>query len=91
MGVEVYGISRDVFHKARRFAWRRFGTVPFAMRRTSFALVFLLMAVSATQASPFRVGEPVPELTLPSLSDGSPLSLSDFRGKRVMLHVWASW
>ncbi len=54
-------------------------------------LFFLLAAASSTGASPFRVGEPVPRLRLPSVSGGSPLSLSDFRGEKLMLHVWASW
>jgi len=36
-------------------------------------------------------GEPFPDLVLPSMDDGSPMSIADFRGKRVMLHVFASW
>ena len=38
-----------------------------------------------------RVGEPFPDLVLPSLEDGSPLSISHFRGQKVILHVFASW
>ncbi len=52
---------------------------------------FTLATASGAGASPFRVGEPVPRLRLPSVADGSPLSLADFRGEKVMLHVWASW
>ncbi len=36
------------------------------------------------------VGDPAPEFTLPSL-DGQPVSLSSYRGKRVILFMWASW
>jgi hypothetical protein len=50
-----------------------------------------LSIASAASASPFRVGEPVPQLRLPSIEDGRPLSLAEFRGEKVMLHVWASW
>ena len=37
-----------------------------------------------------RVGEPFPDLALPTL-DGSTRSISDFRGQKVILHVFASW
>ena len=37
------------------------------------------------------IGEPFPDLTLPSLEDGSPAAISDFRGQRLILHVFASW
>ncbi|ANM29684.1 hypothetical protein ABI59_08965 [Acidobacteria bacterium Mor1] len=40
---------------------------------------------------PFEVGQPFPELSLPSAEDGQPLSIRDFRGKKVVLHVFASW
>jgi hypothetical protein len=38
-----------------------------------------------------QVGQPVPDFVLPSLEDGSPMSLAQFRGKKVLLHVFASW
>ena len=37
-----------------------------------------------------KVGEEAPDFTLPSL-DGKPVSLSDYRGKRVVVFMWASW
>ena len=56
-------------------------------------VVALLVLATAAEAgaSPFRVGEPVPRLRLPSIEDGRPLTLADFRGEKLMLHVWASW
>ncbi|MCH7824095.1 MAG: hypothetical protein IH849_04780 [Acidobacteria bacterium] len=42
-------------------------------------------------ASPFAEGDLFPDLAFPSLEDGSPTRLSDFRGHKVMLHVFASW
>ena len=38
-----------------------------------------------------RAGLAFPELTLPDCEDGRPTSLADFRGKRVLLHLFASW
>jgi hypothetical protein len=37
-----------------------------------------------------EVGQPVPDIVLPSL-DGRPASLAQLRGKKVLLHVFASW
>lgn len=39
----------------------------------------------------FEVGEPFPVIALPGLEDGEPRSIADFRGHRVILHVFASW
>ena len=40
---------------------------------------------------PFQVGQPFPDLTLPALEDGRPASIRDYRGQKVVLHVFASW
>lgn len=61
------------------------------MRLANVTALFFLVTVSRVTASPFRVGDSVPRLRLPSIADGSPLSLADFRGEKLMLHVWASW
>ncbi len=59
---------------------------------TGIALIFLMIA-SGRAAAPagLQVGQPFPHLTLPALEDGQPLSLTDFRGEKVILHIWASW
>jgi peroxiredoxin len=36
------------------------------------------------------VGKPAPDFQLPNL-EGQPISLSDFRGKPVLLNFWATW
>jgi len=36
------------------------------------------------------VGSEVPDFALPTL-DGAQFKLSDFRGKRLVLFMWASW
>lgn len=38
-----------------------------------------------------EVGDRFPELVLPSLADGEPTSIASFRGRKLILHVWASW
>ena len=37
-----------------------------------------------------RVGEKAPAFTLPTV-DGTPLSLSDLLGRKVVMFTWASW
>ena len=38
-----------------------------------------------------NVGEPFPTLALPSADDGRPLSAADFRGKKLIVNIFASW
>lgn len=37
-----------------------------------------------------KIGDPAPEVVFQTL-DGTELRLSDYRGKRVLLFIWASW
>ncbi|MEM7354101.1 MAG: hypothetical protein AAF657_25080 [Acidobacteriota bacterium] len=48
-------------------------------------------AVATAPAVGFEVGNRFPEIVLPSLEDGKPLSIASFRGRKVALHIWASW
>jgi peroxiredoxin len=45
---------------------------------------------SAASYAP-KVGEKHPDFTLPRIDDGARVSLSDFRGKKVLLIQFASW
>jgi peroxiredoxin len=38
-----------------------------------------------------EVGQRHPDFTLPTIDDRSPVSLSSFRGKKVLLIQFASW
>jgi len=38
-----------------------------------------------------RVGRPHPDFTLPNIADGQPVSLSQFRGRKVLLIHLSSW
>lgn len=46
--------------------------------------------VGQSAAPSIEVGEPFPDITLPTL-DGEAMSIADFRGQKVVLHVFASW
>lgn len=49
-----------------------------------------LPSSGATLMQPASAPQPVPELRFQS-AEGEPLALSDFRGKFVLLNVWATW
>jgi len=55
------------------------------------AMLFGLIACSG-EPEPVgpRPGEPFPALSLPAL-DGLPLHLGDYRGRVLVLNVWATW
>jgi hypothetical protein len=58
--------------------------------------VLAVLAVPAPTAGqlppqPFEVGTSFPTLSLPSLEDGRPASIADFRGRKLILHIFASW
>ena len=65
------------------------------MRQT---FLFFLAAVGLAVASPAsaapyapKVGQRHPEFTLTDIHTGQPISLADFRGKKVLLIQFASW
>lgn len=68
-----------------------------AARRLIIATSVLLLAApvvaqpGSSAAAALAVGQPFPTLTLPALEDGRPRSLAEFRGRKVILHVFASW
>ncbi len=39
----------------------------------------------------FHEGQIFPTMVFPSLRDGRPSSVADFRGKKLILHIFASW
>ena len=53
----------------------------------------ILVAASTTTAQKrgAKVGDYHPDYTLPSLANGKPVSLSSFRGKKILLIEFASW
>jgi hypothetical protein len=56
------------------------------------ALIWLASSADARAGgySP-RVGQPHPDFVLPSITDGRPVTLTQFRGRKVLLIHLASW
>ena len=66
------------------------------MRMLALALAtcgLVLGSASRAPAAPYaaKVGHRHPDFTLPTIGDRRPVSLSDFRGKKVLLIQFASW
>jgi hypothetical protein len=64
------------------------------------ALSFMLMigtvsgTASAADSSPMgdiAIGKPFPTVWLPSAEDGQAMSVSQLRGHKLVLHIFASW
>ena len=67
-----------------------------AIRRLGVVVWLAAATVAApsdakAQDTAFEVGQPFPTLSFPALEDGRPRSMADFRGQRIILHVFASW
>ena len=58
-------------------------------------IIFIRGAEGITFAKPesaeFHEGEMFPTTVFPSLDGGRPGSVADFRGKKLILHIFASW
>jgi peroxiredoxin len=66
------------------------------MRKLALALAtcgMILGSTSRASAASYapKVGEKHPDFTLPRIDDDAPVSLSNFRGKKVLLIQFASW
>ena len=66
------------------------------MRKLALALAtcgMILGSTSGDSAASYapKVGERHPDFTLPTIGDRTPTSLSNFRGKKVLLIQFASW
>jgi len=70
-------------------------------RIARYAAVALILGLAVVLTLAFRrdphdiktgtVGKPAPAFALPSLADGSTVSLDQYKGKIVVLNFWASW
>ncbi len=61
--------------------------------RSVVALMGTLATAGASSAGAveLKVGQSFPNMALPRLQDGRPASISNFRGHRLILHIFASW
>jgi len=70
-------------------------------RIARYAAVALIVGLAVVLTLAFRrdphdiktgtVGKPAPSFALPSLADGSRVSLDQYKGKIVVLNFWSSW
>ncbi len=54
------------------------------------AVCLFWMATDKAEALELEVGQAFPNMLLPSL-EGPPSSIADFRGDKLIVHIWASW
>jgi hypothetical protein len=63
------------------------------MRQLPTAMVALACLAAPGRADNYapKVGQRHPDFTLANIETGKPVSLSDYRGKKVLRIVFASW
>ena len=50
-----------------------------------------MSAAGWVDAAGWKVGQRFPALTLPTITGEASLSITEYEGEKVMLHVFASW
>ncbi len=68
-------------------------------RRTCLVIIGLIFSMILVRGGSvvfadqpkIEVGEPFPNIVFPALEDGRARSIADFRGHKLILHVFASW
>lgn len=60
------------------------------MKKLAIALLALVAAFTAVAETPAAAGSKAPDFTLPDTNNEA-VSLSDFKGKWVVLDFWGSW
>jgi hypothetical protein len=57
------------------------------------SLVAMALGVTTARAEPpvIEVGRPFPAIAFPSIDGGKRMSIADFAGRKVILHIFASW
>ncbi len=55
------------------------------------ALASMPWGTPAEASAELKEGQAFPTLVLPSLDGGKALSIADFHGRKIALHVFASW
>lgn len=49
------------------------------------------LAATAAAQTPYHVGQPLPDLRLPTVDGQQTIDLKDYRGKRLLLIEFAAW
>ena len=69
---------------------RRHSRLPYAIALVAMGVLVMLAWLGKGTLKPVIAGEPAPELTVTNLA-GEPVRISDYRGKVVLINVWATW
>jgi peroxiredoxin len=64
--------------------------IPYAFTAVAAGLVVLLAWVNRDRLNPVIPGRPAPEFSAVDM-EGSPKTFQDFRGKVLLLNIWATW
>ena len=62
-----------------------------AVLLTGMAALTAPAAAAEPPRQGLEVGDAFPTLAFASLEDGSPRTVADYRGRKLLLHVFASW
>ena len=61
---------------------------------TGLGVILAIAASASGQGKPevgLEVGQPFPEIVLPTIDGEEPMSIASFRGEKVFLILFASW
>lgn len=62
-----------------------------ALAAVAALVALLVFGLVSKGDSGLAVGDPVPDKELPRLEGGGALEIADFRGRWVLVNLWASW
>jgi peroxiredoxin len=80
----------DAHQKIQANFAKAYAGSPYVDEYNNFIMAMQSEKMLSQQSGPVQVGQPAPEISLPN-PDGKSMSLSDLKGKVVLLDFWASW
>ncbi len=90
-GLTSYGCHRDGTPRDDRCR----APIPFGMTRHTETLPMTTDTTALQREGipdvGLGIGETFPDVVLPAVRDGQPMSLAAFRGEKLFLHLFASW
>jgi len=90
-GLTSYGCHRDGTPATTGAALRYPSGRPVTRRHPPITTDITALQQEGIPDVGLGIGETFPEVVLPAVSDGQPMSLAAFRGEKLFLHLFASW